>query len=234
MTRPRHPSPSRAFTLIEVLLAVAIFGVVLVAIHGVFHGALRLRNRTVDSIEHALPLEHALAIVRRDLAGIVAPGGTLGGALESMPIVDGLLGQPTVQFHTASAILSDANPWPEIQRVAYILSAPTNNQSAGRELHRAITRNLLPANLETIEDHPLLTGVDSLVFSFFDGSAWRQSWSTNEATPLPRAIRLELVLVETNSNRPNTRPQPIEMVVNLLVEPATNAQAQAQSSGDGS
>jgi hypothetical protein len=70
--------------------------------------------------------------------------------------------------------------------------------------------------------------------SFFDGSSWRETWNgTNETTPLPRAIRLSLTLVETNFNRGNTRPQPIEMVVGLMVEPSTNAQSTAQSSSTG-
>ncbi len=215
------------------LLAVAIFGIVLVAIHGIFHGALRLRNRTVDSIEGALPLEQALTLIRRDLAGIVVPGGTFGGAVQSSPVVDGLLGQPTVQFTTSSGILSDNSPWGEVQRVTYLLSAPTN-RSVGRDLHRAVTRNLLPANLDDIQDQSILGGVDSLMVSFFDGSSWRETWNgTNETTPLPRAIRLSLTLVETNFNRGNTRPQPIEMVVGLMVEPSTNAQSTAQSSSTG-
>ncbi len=227
---PNRPG-TRAFTLIEVLLAVTIFGIVLVALQGIFHGALRLRNRTVESIENALPLEQALTIIRRDLAGIVPPGGTLGGSVQTTPVIDGMNGQPTIEFHTAVGILSDRVPWSEVRRVAYLLTAPTNG-SAGRVLHRAVTHNLLPVNQATLEDQTLIGGVDSVHFSFYDGSTWRDTWnSTNETVPLPRAIRFELLLLSTNLNRGNITPRPIEMVVNILVEPSTNSTSQSTGGG---
>src|SRR5437870_12733619 len=74
MTRNTQSNP-RAFTLIEVMIAMAVFAIVLAAINGIFWGALRLRNKTVESIDAALPKERALAIIRSDLANIVPPGG---------------------------------------------------------------------------------------------------------------------------------------------------------------
>lgn len=223
-----------AFTLIEVLLAVAIFGVVLLAIHSIFHGALRLRNRTTQAIEEALPIERALATLRRDLANIVPPDGPLGGTLTTTtPTTDGLLTQPLLQFHTATGILTDTAPWSEIQRVAYSLGAPTNN-ATGRDLRRIVTRNLLPLTQDLPEDQPLLQGVESILFSFHDGTAWKDSWdSTNEVVLLPRAIRVSLTLVDTNLNRTTSRPPPIELVVGLLVEPATNTTTTSSSTSTG-
>lgn len=230
-TRAPAERRRRAFTLIEVLLAVTIFGIVLVALHGIFHGALRLRNRTVESLENARPLEQALSIIRHDLANIVPPGGELAGTIETTPAIDGLNAQASVKFNTAVGILSDEYPWSEVQRVAYVLMAPTN-RSAGKELHRAVTRNLLPVNQDLVEDQPLLGGVESVSFSFYDGSTWRETWnSTNETVPLPRAIRFALLLTQTNFDRGAARPQPIEMVVSLLVEAATNTQSQSTGGG---
>lgn len=225
---------TKAFTLIEVLLAVAIFGVVLLAIHSIFHGALRLRNRTTQAVEDALPLERALATLRRDLANVVAPNGTLSGTFTTLPTTtDGLLSQPLLQFHASVGILTDVSPWAEIQRIAYALSAPTN-LATGRDLRRIVTRNLLALSDSFPEEQVLLQGVDALQFSFFDGSAWKDTWDgTNEVVALPRAVRVSLTLVDTNILRAATRPQPIELVVGLLVEPATNA-APAATTGGGS
>ena len=61
-----------AFTLLEILIAVAAFAIVLAAINTVFYSALRLRNSTTAAIERALPMEHALGIIKRDLANIAA------------------------------------------------------------------------------------------------------------------------------------------------------------------
>ena len=46
----------RAFTLLELLIAVVAFAIVLAAINGVFYSALKLRNRSAASLEKSLPL----------------------------------------------------------------------------------------------------------------------------------------------------------------------------------
>ena len=220
------------FTLIEVLLAVVIFGIVLVGIHAIFHGALRLRNRTTETLEAALPLEQTLAILRRDLANMVPPGGTLAGGLTTTPIVDGLASQPSLQFCSAVGVLADSVPWAEVQRIAYTLATPTN-RTPGRELRRAVVRNLLAVNLDTIEEQPLLSGVDSVTFSFHDGTSWRTTWdSTNEPTLLPRAVKVELLLIATNAIQAGNR-RPIELVVGLLVEPDTSASTNTSTTTGG-
>ena len=52
MNLPRHkPGSGSGFTLIEMLLAVAICAIVLVAINGVFATAMRLRDRTTALVD---------------------------------------------------------------------------------------------------------------------------------------------------------------------------------------
>lgn len=229
---PSSPSgslPTRsAFTLLEILLAVAIFSVVLIAIHSVFHVALRLRNRTVQAIESDIPLQQTLSILRRDLADIVPPGGTFGGALESNPITEGdtVSGTPLLQFHAAVGVLSEDSPWGEIHRIAYVLTAPTNSTSEGLDLVRAVTRNLLPVSTEDVESQRLMSGIETMTFEFHDGASWRPTWdSTNETTLLPRAIKAQIQLITPRDSPPSLRQDPIELVVGLLIEPPTDTSA---------
>jgi len=69
----------KAFTLIEMLLALAICAIVLVAINGVFATAVRLRDKTTNNVEESLPVNRALEALARDLKGAVGPGGFLAG-----------------------------------------------------------------------------------------------------------------------------------------------------------
>ena len=71
------------FTLIEILLAVTVFSIVLAAISTVFYSALRLRNKSAAAFDLAIPRQRALALMRQDMANLVAPGGTLSGSLQS-------------------------------------------------------------------------------------------------------------------------------------------------------
>ena len=84
----------RAFTLIEMLLAVAICAIVLVAINGVFATAVRLRDKTSESVEESPAAEpgaghHVSRPEGHGGAGRV-PGGGLqvrraGGGLDHGP-----------------------------------------------------------------------------------------------------------------------------------------------------
>ncbi len=233
-------SGRRGFTLLELLLAVAVFAIVLAAVHTVFFSAFKLRKRTTDAIERALPLQQTLAIIKRDLANLVPPGGALSGSLQSNPTVttnasgvsiSGLLGrQNGPLFFTAAGIVDDYAPWGEIERVSYYLATPTNN-TPGMDLFRSVARNLLPVSQDETDDQFLMSGVDAIYFQFHNGTAWDDNWDSTQmdsvtglTNNLPKAIKLELHL--HNENRTAGTPAPVELVVPLPVLARTNVWAE--------
>ncbi len=224
------------FTLIELLLAVAIFAIALLAIHGVFYGALKLRNRTAQALDAAVPLQHALAIIKRDLANILPPGGTLVGPLQTtlttteaslITSASAVLGaaaqQVSPEFYTATGIVSDRAPWPDVLKVAYYLVEPTNNVP-GKDLVRVVWRNLLPLVSEEPEAQWLMSGVQNVQFLFFDGAQWTSTWdSTTHDPPLPSAIKVQVELA--NGRFEFVRGEetwPIELVVPVTVQVRSN------------
>lgn len=228
---------SGAFTLIELLLTIVIFAVILASINAVFFGAMRLRQKSADAAARALPLELTLATLRRDLAGIVKPGGTYAGILDSAANIQGLNEQNVgTEIFTTSGVFRDPQPWAEIQKVAYVLRDPTNRLgTVGRDLVRVVKRNLAPAVEEQPEEQRLLSEVNRIDFSFFDGTSWRTSWnSTNDLTTLPRAIRVEITLeperlqgqeAQTARTVNSQFRPPIQLVVPVMVAAVTNQSA---------
>ena len=232
----RHSSfviPQRGFTLLEILLAVLVFSIVLAAIHTVFFSAFKLRNKTSEAIERSLPLQQTLAIIKRDLANLVPPGGPLSGALQSTPTTStgsGMSGslsrQNGPQFYTAVGIVDDNAPWGETERVSYHLATATNN-TPGMDLYRSVARNLLPLIQDETADQFLMSGVESLAFQYYDGNAWKDTWDSTQADTttgltnnLPRAIKLELQLY--NENHSYGTPAPVQLVVPVMVLARTN------------
>jgi type II secretion system protein J len=187
--------------LLELLIAVAVFAIVLASINAVFYGALRLRNKTTEALKEALPMQQALAIIKRDLANIVVPGGQLSGILQTTVTADLLPGRASPDFYTATGLIDETSPWAEVQKVCYLL-ADSTDRTGGQDLIRAVTRNLLPA---MAMDQPvqqwLMSGVQALKFFYYDGAQWRDSWDSTTAsasrrpTPSSRA-----------SSADNTRP----------------------------
>jgi general secretion pathway protein J len=240
MVSASHPSQREAagFTLIEVMLAVVIFAIVLTSIHLLFHGALQLRNKTAESIERALPLQQTLAIIGRDLANIVLPGGTLFGELQTVqtgsatnvvdmlnPVDPSMPGQSTPAFYTTSGVIDDNYPWSELQRVSYALM-PATNGLPGKDLVRTVTRNLLPVTAEQPLMQRLLHGVETVTVLFYDGLQWREDWDSTVATnKLPLGIKMQLQLASEPSDR--SYHAPVEVVAPVILQAGTNEVAQA-------
>src|SRR5579859_3671810 len=107
--------PYSGFTLVEMLLALAICAIVLVAINAVFASAVRLREHTSSRVAEALPVERTLEMLRRDLKGAVGPGGFLAGdfkcSVQTMGSSMGISGQAAggsgLDFFTATGVLGD-------------------------------------------------------------------------------------------------------------------------------
>lgn len=238
-TAPAPLRRSHGFTLIELLLAMMIFAVVLTAVNGVFFGAMRLWKKTSDVAQRALPVQQTFAALRRDLTGIVVPGGTFAGVLNSSATIQGLNQQDVAtEFFTNSGRRLANVPWGDLQAVAYVLRDPTNRtELAGRDLVRIVRRNLLPVLQVEAEEQHLMSGVERIDFSFYDGSSWRTSWnSTNELSPLPTAVKVEIVVapepVEAGRVRPSTHAlAPLQLVVPILVAAGTNSTTASTTGG---
>ncbi len=225
---------TRAFTLIEVILALAIFAIVLVAINTAFFAALRLRQHTSEAVENAIPLTRVLSLLRRDLQNAVPPGGVLMGDFRSAgpsgtatskgapsSIAGGQYGG--LDFFTTTGALSDEAPWGDVQEVNYQLMDPLDKAHYyGKDLVRSVTRNLLAISTQSADVQRLLSNVDSLDFFYWDGTQWRDTWDTSAGdTNLPLAVRvrLQMAVDPAAGGRP---PEPLRMVVLLEAQSSTN------------
>jgi prepilin-type N-terminal cleavage/methylation domain-containing protein len=236
--------PHRAFTLMELLIAVMIFGIVLAAINTVFFAGLRLRNRFNHTFEERLPVQHATQIIQRDLACLVPPStnatpestnatffGPLTTGVTTSPSALSSLGGNTTEFYVSSGVVDERFPWGDIQKVAYLLVAPTNQEAGpGMDLMRSVTRNLLPATADDqSESQFLMSGVQSINFSYYDGAQWQENWDTTTVSlttglsnTLPRAIKVQIQLAQVKTG-PDLAP--IEMVVPIFAQARTNSQS---------
>ena len=219
----------KAFTLIEMLLAVAICAIVLVAINGVFATAVRLRDKTSDAVEESLPVNRALDILYRDLKGTVGPRGYLAGdfrcgvqATGATMGLSGEAGSAGLDFYTSTGAITDKAPWGDLQEVFYELKAPSDRNQAGMDLVRCINRNLLAMTTQTPEIQWLMGKVQTLEFDCYDGTQWRNTWDTSAGdTNLPVAVRVRIQLA-ARPGEDASKSQPLEMVVPLISQTRPN------------
>jgi type II secretion system protein J len=218
---PSRPQIIRgsAFTLIEVLLAIGIFALVLAAINTVFFAGLRLRQKTTDMLEDVLPTDRAVSIIKHDLAGIVPPG-VLAGVMSSDTAVPGISQQVALEIYTTTGTMTDDAPWGDIQKIDYSLQLPTNRTDyIGQDLVRSVTRNLLATATEVPVQESLLSDVQSLKFSYYDGTNWNDTWSSTLSN-IPTAIRVSIDFATAKVD-PKLKI-PIQLVVPVVTQAFTN------------
>lgn len=221
------------FTLIEILLAIAIAALILIAIQSVFFGALRLRNTTTARIEEDLVLQRTLSIVRKDLTGVVVPNRVLLGEFQSVPTSEltkeGTEGDRiSPDLYTTSGKIDGWTTFSEVQLVSYYLRNEDGNTGAKR-LVRVVTRNLLPVQEVEQEEQVLMDGIAEAYMEFYDGTSWSDTWDSATTSTLPTAIRFVLRKTPPEGQAQNGGA-PYELLVPVIVATASSQSSSSSSS----
>ena len=136
--------------------------------------------------------------------------------------LSGEAGGAGLDFITSTGMISDSQPWGDLQEVLYELKAPTDRNEQGMDLVRCVNRNLLAITTATPEIQPLMSHVDTIDFDCYDGSQWRNTWDTSTGdTNLPTAVRIRIHRT-AQPGEDASRLAPIEMLVPLMTVTRTN------------
>ena len=221
----------RAFTLIELVLAMAACATLLVAIYTFFSSAVHLRNDLTERTREARVRAHAAGVIRNDLRNAIVSGGTLAATLEgSQQSTDGSF-PGYLKFNTTTTPDADEVPNPDVQQIEYyIVTDPAAADQKAGMLVRAHDRNLLATTTEEAVEEPLLAGMESMEVEFYDGTDWQDSWSvTTDSKTLPEAVRVRIHPARKTAG--DFVPPPIEVLVPWTVEAAVETTATATTGG---
>ncbi len=197
----------RAFTLIEIMMALAGGAVILAAIYGIFTRAVRLRDDGMARTREVRVRAHAASVLRNDLRNALVSGGRLAASLTGS-VTGRSGGFPGYLKFTTTTTPDDGDVLAaDVQQVEYYVvtdSAAEDGKSG--LLMRAVDRDLLAAVRGAPAEEPLLAGVKSMEVSFYDGGSWQQAWEvTEEDQTLPEAVKVRIL---TTAN-----PMPLEVLV---------------------
>ncbi len=132
----------------------------------------------------------------------------------------GMTQTPLLEIFTSSAAISDDVPWGDVQRIDYWLQAPPNAaNSSGKDLVRGVTRNLLATTPDTPVQDVLISDVQNLRFSFYDGTNWNDTWSTTLSN-IPAAIKVSISFATPKNGKPATPP--VQFLVPVVTQSPTN------------
>lgn len=175
------------FTLIELIVAVAVFAVISAMVYAGLYSVLVGGDRALASAERFAEVQRAVAIVERDLSRI-APRPIRNGFGDTEPAVR--VDQETVWLTTGAGLNPLDRSRSVFERVGY-----------GLDAENRLIRYRFDALDQPIQAEPdervLLTGVTDLRLRFNHEGEWLDDWpplNNPDAPPLPAgiAIRIEL------------------------------------------
>jgi general secretion pathway protein J len=177
----------QGFTLLEVLIAIAIFSVVSLASFTIFDTVLRGDENSKLRSERQNELQRAFLLMERDFTQIAKRTMRVNGE------------EPGKSFLQTSddSFLADE------QAIAFVRNGWTNpGLLLPRSDMQSVAYRLVDETLQRLHYNfvdavvgqeprvrPLVTQVISLTFEFYDGKEWQKKWSGEK---LPQAIAIEI------------------------------------------
>jgi len=196
-----RPSPSRrGFTLLELLLAIAITGAISVVLFAGLSIAFNLREKAEGKLADRDTTRLAAALITEDLSAAPRPRGLIVSEfLGTDGTGDGGLDADRVSFVTAAHGLRARDGMGEFRRVEYALEtdgdAEASAGNVGGRLVRLVTDNLLAVGEPEPDRQVIAERVVGLSLRYFDGNTWVDGWdSIDRDNDLPIAVEVVLTV----------------------------------------
>lgn len=194
----------RAFTLIEVLVAIAVAAILAASLYMSLHAAFRARRSMTADLDSVRAARLALAAIGRDLTAAVPPTGVIAGSFVGER--DGsaaVANADTLSFFAAAApaeLDENAAPTGDVRRVSFTVrnddALPAENLTTPNR-RRVLERGEKLNPLESVESVPysrvLCRDVTAFNVRYYDGKTWADTWdSSGVDNTLPIAVEVTL------------------------------------------
>ena len=214
----RPPALRRAFTLIELVLALALTVSVAAILSGAMFTVFHAKNSINEALDQSRAGGNGADILPQELANCLPPTPstttTIRVSLTSAGTTGSLIGpfeglSDSVDFFT-SGPEPKADLQPDVREVQYEL---LTDPDGGQMLVRHVFTNPLATVTTQPPDVIVCHNVLSFALSYYDGTNWNDTWdSTQKSNALPLAVQITLELTPRHPNeltRLDTRMVPV-------------------------
>jgi len=184
----------RAFTLLEMLVAMALTSILAGTLYACLHSAFRGRRSVERALGPMSRMAASMEIIRADLASTAPPRGILAAEFLAEN-VEGNDGEPSdvLLFHRLAVDQVETVPPSPVVRIEYAIAE--DDENGEWNLVRRTTVNLLAPEAQEPTEETICRNVLSFDVYCFDGTDWQESWdSTVMGDVLPLAIEITLAV----------------------------------------
>lgn len=183
-------SSNKGFTLIEMLIAVVLLGILSAALYGSYFSVLRARERSSEGMEARRELASTLDLIRREFAGAIynREDRRLRFVVEDRDI----FGKPS-----SSLELTTLTPSPGQGRKESGISS-VRYRLVEKDKRLILTRREQDIFSEATEakGYPQMERISDFLVECYDGSTWVRSWDTALNGALPKMLRVTIHVLE--------------------------------------
>ena len=183
-------SRNKGFTLLEVLIAVVLLGILSAALYGSYFGVMRARDRASSGMESRRELGATLDLIRREVSSalynrsdkrlrfVVEDRDNFGVPSSTLEL--STLAPPDGQTRSESGIVI----------VTYRMAEKDKKRSLTRQERDLVSEEA------TIPAYPQMEQISSFLVECYDGSKWVKSWDTAINGALPKSVRVTVQVEE--------------------------------------
>jgi general secretion pathway protein J len=177
-------SRNNGFTLLEVLIAVVLLGILSAALYGSYFGVLRARDRASSGMESRRELGATLDLIRREVSSaqfnrsdkrlrfVVEDRDSFGTQSSTLAL--------TTLVPTAGQNRKESG----IVTVTYRIAEKNKQRILTRQ-----ERDLFSEE-ETVVAYPQMEQITAFLVECYDGSKWVKSWDSAINGTLPKGVRV--------------------------------------------
>ena len=183
-------SKHEGFTLLEILLAIALSALLLVTVYSVYFSIARSIRATLETQELLETGRILLEMLKHDIRGISGSRFPLVGTVEEIN------GKPVTSLVFVTSTPASTNPF-RWNKVGYTLIQDRQGQVIFvKKTAKKPSDNL--DELGTVFEVSRL--VNSFRVTFFDGTTWVDQWDSGSAGKLPKQVRISVELSDERKN----------------------------------
>ena len=182
---------NHGFTLLEVLLAVALSALLLATVYTTYFAIARTIDTTSETQELMETGRVLLEMIKRDVRGVTA------GRFPLISTTQDLDGKPAADISFVTSAKSSTNPF-NLTRVGYSLVQDTQGEPV---LVRKEAKNPKDDFNTLGNAFEISRMVSSFQLSFYNGTEWVDQWDSRSTGKLPKQVRITLEMSDGKQNR---------------------------------
>lgn len=184
-------SQNRGFTLLEILIAVTLLGILAGALYGSYFGVVRARERSAVGMESRRELGATLDLIRREVSSAMFDRNDKRLHLVVEDRDNFGVPSSTLEMTTLAPVADLTRSQSGIVTVRYQMNDKNNKRILTRQ-----ERDLAFDGPAAVPAYPQMERISAFLVECYDGSKWIKSWDTTINGALPKSLKVTVQVEE--------------------------------------